>query len=295
MKYRAISKKIEVLFFMFKIKTKKVFNPQVKLLEVEAPNVARYALPGQFIMLRVTETGERIPLTIADYDREAGTITIIFQEVGKTTRMLGELEEGDCILDFVGPLGNPSHLDELNHVCVIGGGLGCAIAYPQAKYLHNRGAKVDIIAGFRSKDLIFLEDEMRAVSDNLYIVTDDGSNGNKGLVTDVLKTQLENGVEYDAVIAIGPLVMMKFVSLTTKPFNVKTLVSMNSIMIDGTGMCGGCRLTVGGETKFACVDGPDFDGHLVDFDEAMRRGGMYKPEERAKLEEHECRMKGMVK
>lgn len=280
---------------MFKIKTKKVFNPQVKLLTVEAPNVARYALPGQFIMLRVTETGERIPLTIADYDREEGTVTIIFQEVGKTTRMLGELEEGDCILDFVGPLGNPSHLDELNHVCVIGGGLGCAIAYPQAKYLHNRGAKVDIIAGFRNKDLIFLEDEMRAVSDNLYLVTDDGSNGNKGLVTDILKQQLENGVEYDAVIAIGPLVMMKFVSLTTKPFNVKTLVSMNSIMIDGTGMCGGCRLTVGGETKFACVDGPDFDGHLVDFDEAMRRGAMYKPEERAKLEAHECRMKGMVK
>lgn len=280
---------------MFKIKTKKVFNPQVKLLTVEAPNVARYALPGQFIMLRVTETGERIPLTIADYDREEGTVTIIFQEVGKTTRTLGELEEGDCILDFVGPLGNPSHLDELNHVCVIGGGLGCAIAYPQAKYLHNRGAKVDIIAGFRNKDLIFLEDEMRAVSDNLYLVTDDGSNGNKGLVTDILKQQLENGVEYDAVIAIGPLVMMKFVSLTTKPFNVKTLVSMNSIMIDGTGMCGGCRLTVGGETKFACVDGPDFDGHLVDFDEAMRRGAMYKPEERAKLEEHECRMKGMVK
>ena len=280
---------------MFKIKTKKVFNPQVKLLTVEAPNVARYALPGQFIMLRVTETGERIPLTIADYDREEGTVTIIFQEVGKTTRMLGELEEGDCILDFVGPLGNPSHLDELNRVCVIGGGLGCAIAYPQAKYLHNRGAKVDIIAGFRSKDLIFLEDEMRAASDNLYIVTDDGSNGNKGLVTDVLKAQLDNGVEYDAVIAIGPLVMMKFVSLTTKPYNIKTLVSMNSIMIDGTGMCGGCRLTVGGETKFACVDGPDFDGHLVDFDEAMRRGAMYKPEERAKLEEHECRMKGMVK
>ncbi|MBR5479803.1 MAG: sulfide/dihydroorotate dehydrogenase-like FAD/NAD-binding protein [Clostridia bacterium] len=280
---------------MFEIVTKKIFNPQVKLLTVKAPEVARHALPGQFIMLRLTETGERIPLTIADYDREAGTITIIFQEVGKTTRMLGTLEEGDSILDFVGPLGNPSHLDELNRVCVIGGGLGCAIAYPQAKYLHNKGAKVDIIAGFRNKDLIFLDEEMAAVSDNLFVVTDDGSNGNKGLVTDVLKAQLDKGVEYDAVIAIGPLIMMKFVSLTTKPYNVKTLVSMNSIMIDGTGMCGGCRLTVGGETKFACVDGPDFDGHLVDFDEAMRRGAMYKPEERAKLEEHDCRMKGMVK
>ena len=280
---------------MFKIKTKKVFNPQVKLLTVEAPEVARHALPGQFIMLRVSETGERIPLTIADYDREEGTITIIFQEVGKTTRMLGELEEGDEILDFVGPLGNPSHLSGLKRVCVIGGGLGCAIAYPQAKWLHNNGAKVDIIAGFRSKDLIFLEDEMAAASDNLYIVTDDGSNGRKGLVTDVLKEQLDAGVEYDAVIAIGPLVMMKFVSLTTKPYNLKTIVSMNSIMIDGTGMCGGCRLTVGGETKFACVDGPEFDGHLVDFDEAMRRGAMYKAEERAKLEEHDCKMKGMVK
>lgn len=280
---------------MFKIKEKKIFNPQVKLLKVEAPEVARHALPGQFIMLRVSETGERIPLTIADYDREAGTITIIFQEVGKTTRMLGALEEGDSILDFVGPLGNPSHLDDLKRVCVIGGGLGCAIAYPQAKYLHEHGAKVDIIAGFRSKDIIFLEDEMRAASDNLYMVTDDGSNGNKGLVTDELKRQLDAGVEYDAVIAIGPLIMMKFVSLTTKPYGVKTLVSMNSIMIDGTGMCGGCRLTVGGETKFACVDGPDFDGHLVDFDEAMRRGAMYKPQEHEKLEEHECRMKGMVK
>ncbi len=280
---------------MFKIRTKKIFNPQVKLLTVEAPEVARHALPGQFIMLRVTETGERIPLTIADYDREQGTITIIFQEVGKTTRMLGALEEGDTILDFVGPLGNPSHLDELKHVCVIGGGLGCAIAYPQAKYLHAHGAKVDMIAGFRNKDLIFLEDEMRAVCDHLYVVTDDGSNGKKGLVTDILKERLDAGVEYDAVIAIGPLIMMKFVSLTTKPYHVKTLVSMNSIMIDGTGMCGGCRLTVGGETKFACVDGPDFDGHLVDFDEAMRRGGMYRAEERAKLEEHECRMKGMGK
>ena len=221
---------------MFRITEKKVFNPQVKMLVVDAPDVAKKALPGQFIILRLNEQGERIPLTIADYDRSAGTVTIIFQEVGKTTKMLGELETGDYILDFVGPLGNPSHLEGFKRVCVIGGGLGCAIAYPQAKYLHNNGTHVDIIAGFRSKDLIFLEDEMAANSDNLYVVTDDGSNGNKGLVTDKLKELIEAGVKYDMVIAIGPLVMMKFVSLTTKPYNIKTVVSMNSTMIDGTGM-----------------------------------------------------------
>lgn len=279
---------------MFRITEKKVFNPQVKMLVVDAPDVAKKALPGQFIILRLNEQGERIPLTIADYDRSAGTVTIIFQEVGKTTKMLGELETGDYILDFVGPLGNPSHLEGFKRVCVIGGGLGCAIAYPQAKYLHNNGTHVDIIAGFRSKDLIFLEDEMAANSDNLYVVTDDGSNGNKGLVTDKLKELIDAGVKYDMVIAIGPLVMMKFVSLTTKPYNIKTVVSMNSTMIDGTGMCGGCRLTVGGETKFACVDGPEFDGHLVDFDEAMRRSGMYRDEEQKKLAGHACRLKGVV-
>ena len=279
---------------MFEIKRKKVFNPQVKLMEIEAPDIARKALPGQFIMLRVTEEGERIPLTIADYDRKKGTVTIIFQEVGKTTKLLGTLNEGDSILDFVGPLGNPSELDGLKRVCVIGGGLGCAIAYPQAKYLHEHGAHVDIIAGFRNKDLIFLEEEMEKASDHLYLVTDDGSNGNKGLVTDELKRQLEAGTKYDMVIAIGPLIMMKFVSLTTKPYGIKTIVSMNSTMIDGTGMCGGCRVTVGGETKFACVDGPDFDGHLVDFDEAMRRSAMYKTEEAEKLKEHECRLQGRI-
>lgn len=266
----------------------------MKLITVEAAEIARKALPGQFIMLRVCEEGERIPLTIADYDREAGTVTIIFQEVGKTTKMLGMLNEGDSILDFVGPLGNPSHLDGMKRVCVIGGGLGCAIAYPQAKYLHQHGTQVDIIAGFRNKELIFLEEEMKASSDNLYIMTDDGSNGNKGLVTDQLKALLDGGIEYDMVIAIGPLVMMKFVSLTTKPYNVKTVVSMNSTMIDGTGMCGGCRLTVGGETKFACVDGPEFDGHLVDFDESIRRSAMYKKEEKEKLHEHECRLQRSV-
>ena len=279
---------------LYRIVEKKVLNPQVKLITVEAAEIARKALPGQFIMLRVCEEGERIPLTIADYDREAGTVTIIFQEVGKTTKMLGMLNEGDNILDFVGPLGNPSHLDGMKRVCVIGGGLGCAIAYPQAKYLHQHGTQVDIIAGFRNKELIFLEEEMKASSDNLYIMTDDGSNGNKGLVTDQLKALLDSGIEYDMVIAIGPLVMMKFVSLTTKPYNVKTVVSMNSTMIDGTGMCGGCRLTVGGETKFACVDGPEFDGHLVDFDESIRRSAMYKKEETEKLHEHECRLQRSV-
>ncbi len=261
-------------------------------MEIEAPDIAAKALPGQFIILRVCENGERIPLTIADYDREKGTVTIIFQEVGKTTKLLGTLEEGDTILDFVGPLGRASELDEVKSACIIGGGLGCAIAYPQAKYLHARGAKVDMIAGFRNTDLIFLEDEMRANSDSLTVMTDDGSNGNKGLVTDALKALLDAGNKYDVVIAIGPLVMMKFVCLTTKPYGVKTVVSMNPIMIDGTGMCGGCRLTVGGETKFACVDGPEFDGHLVDFDEAIRRSAMYRPEERKAVEEHECRMMG---
>lgn len=279
---------------MYKIIEKKVFNPQVKLMTVAAAEVARKALPGQFIMLRVNEEGERIPLTIADYDRDKGTITIIFQEVGKTTKLLGTLEVGDSILDFVGPLGNPSHLDGLKRVCVIGGGLGCAIAYPQAKYLHEHGTHVDMIAGFRNQELIFLEDEMRANSDQLIVMTDDGSNGNKGLVTDALKRFLDAGVEYDMVVAIGPLVMMKFVSLTTKPYGVKTVVSMNSTMIDGTGMCGGCRLTVGGETKFACVDGPEFDGHLVDFDESIRRSAMYRAEESEKLKEHECRLQGRL-
>ena len=277
---------------MYKIVEKKVLNPQVKLMTIEAPFVARKALAGQFIILRVDEHGERIPLTIADYDREKGLVTIIYQEVGKTTKALGELNVGDCLQDFVGPLGKPSHLEGVKRACVIGGGLGCAIAYPQAKALHEMGAQVDVIAGFRNSELIMLEDEMRAVSDNLIICTDDGSNGVKGLVTNFLKEKLDAGVEYDEVIAIGPLIMMKFVCATTKPYNVPTIVSMNPVMIDGTGMCGGCRLTVGGETKFACVDGPEFDGHLVDFDEAMRRSAMYKAQEKASLEEHLCRLTG---
>ncbi|HHV60595.1 MAG TPA: sulfide/dihydroorotate dehydrogenase-like FAD/NAD-binding protein [Clostridiaceae bacterium] len=278
---------------MFKIVRKETLNPSVKLMEIEAPFVARKAEPGQFIILRTDETGERIPLTIADYDREKGTVTIIFQEVGKTTRALGMLNEGDFILDFAGPLGTPTHLDGVKKAAVVGGGLGTAIAYPQAKKLHSQGAEVHSIIGFRNKDLIILEDEMRKQSTRLYVTTDDGSNGTKGFVTDVLKKLLDDGEKYDIVIAIGPLVMMKFVSRLTKEYGIKTIVSMNPVMVDGTGMCGGCRVTVGGETKFACVDGPDFDGHLVDFDEAIRRQAMYKDQEKTAVERHECRLGGV--
>ncbi|MGN1031812.1 MAG: sulfide/dihydroorotate dehydrogenase-like FAD/NAD-binding protein [Butyricicoccaceae bacterium] len=275
---------------MYEILEKRKLCSNVTLMVIDAPYVAKKAEPGQFIILRVSEDGERIPLTIASYDREKGTITIIFQEVGATTMKLGMMNVGDCLHDFVGPLGTASELDELKgkKVAVIGGGLGCAIAYPQAKKLHELGAEVDLIAGFRNTDFIILEDEMKAASTNLYICTDDGSNGRKALVTDILKEQIEAGVKYDTVIAIGPVIMMKFVAEATRPYGIKTIVSMNSIMVDGTGMCGGCRLTVGGETKFACVDGPDFDGHLVDFDEAMRRGRMYKPQETAAIEAHKA-------
>ena len=261
-------------------------------MDVMAPLIARKAQAGQFIILRVDEEGERMPLTIADYDREAGTITIIFQIVGKTTQALSEMNEGDSIQDFVGPLGVASHLDGYKKVAVIGGGLGSAIAYPQAKALFQKGVEVDIIAGFRSKDLVILEKEMRAASTNLFITTDDGSYVRKGFVTDILKERIEAGANYDLVIAIGPLIMMKVVANLTRPYGIKTIVSMNPIMVDGTGMCGGCRVTVGGETKFACVDGPDFDGHLVDFDEAMRRGSMYKSDEKLSLDAHRCRLTG---
>ncbi|MEG0823592.1 MAG: sulfide/dihydroorotate dehydrogenase-like FAD/NAD-binding protein [Erysipelotrichaceae bacterium] len=260
---------------MFKILEKQVLNPTVSKLVVEAPLIAAKAKAGQFIILRVRDEGERIPLTIADYDRKLGTITIIFQIVGKTTRLLNELEVGDALLDFVGPLGTPSHVEGLKKVAVIGGGVGCAIAYPTAKALHEAGAEVSVITGFRNKDLVILEEEFKAVADHMYLVTDDGSYGEKGLVTNVLEKLIVDGEKFDEVIAIGPLVMMKFVSLLTKKYDVKTVVSMNPIMIDGTGMCGGCRLSVGGVTKFACVDGPDFDGHLVDFDEAMSRSRTY--------------------
>ena len=256
---------------MYKIVRKEVLNSQVKLLEIEAPYVARKAEPGQFIILRVDEDGERIPFTIADYDREKGTVTIIFQEVGATTIRLGKMTEGDNLADFVGPLGVASHFEDVKKAAVIGGGLGVAIAYQQAKKLHCMGVSVEFIAGFRNKDFLFLEKEMTAVSDRLFITTDDGSYGTKGFVSDVLKKLLDEGNEYDVVIAIGPPIMMKVVSEVTRPYGIKTIVSLNPIMIDGTGMCGGCRVTVGGETKFACVDGPDFDGHQVDFNELIRR------------------------
>ncbi|MBD5130258.1 MAG: sulfide/dihydroorotate dehydrogenase-like FAD/NAD-binding protein [Ruminococcaceae bacterium] len=270
---------------MYKIVKKQVLNPTVTLMEVEAPLIAKKAEPGQFIILRVNEDGERIPLTVADFDRAKGTITIIFQIVGATTELLNHLNEGEYIHDFVGPLGVASHTEGLKKVAVVGGGVGCAIAYPIAKKLHNNGCEVHSIVGFRNKDLVILEDEFGAVSDVMKMMTDDGSHGTKGLVTDALKELIDAGNQYDEVIAIGPLIMMKFVCRLTKEYGIKTVVSMNPIMIDGTGMCGGCRLTVGGETKFACVDGPDFDGHLVDFDEAMERGTMYKEFETKKREE----------
>ena len=270
---------------MFLIKTKRELNPTVTLMEIEAPAVAKKAEPGQFIILRVDADGERIPLTVADFDREAGTVTIIFQIVGATTEKLNAKKHGEYIEDFVGPLGVASHVEGLKKVAVVGGGVGCAIAYPIAKKLHNLGAEVHAIVGFRNKDLVILEEEFKNASSKLVMVTDDGSYGTKGLVTNALEELIQSGEQYDEVIAIGPLIMMKFVCLLTKKYNIKTMVSMNPIMIDGTGMCGGCRLTVGGQTKFACVDGPDFDGHEVDFDEAMKRSSMYKPFERHKHEE----------
>ena len=270
---------------MYKIVKKQPLNPTVTRMEIEAPLIAKKAKPGQFIILRVDENGERIPLTVAGYDREKGTVTIIFQIVGATTEKLNHLNEGECLHDFVGPLGVPTHVDGLKKVCVIGGGVGCAIALPIAEELHAMGAEVTSIIGFRNQDLVILEDEFKACSDHLTLMTDDGSYGEKGNVTAPLKTLLENGERFDEVIAIGPLIMMKFVCLTTKEYDQKTVVSMNPIMVDGTGMCGGCRLTVGGKTKFACVDGPDFDGHEVDFDEAMRRSRSYTSFERHAYEE----------
>ena len=270
---------------MYKIVKKQPLNPTVTRMEIEAPLIAKKAKPGQFIILRVDENGERIPLTVAGYDREKGTVTIIFQIVGATTEKLNHLNEGECLHDFVGPLGVPTHVDGLKKVCVIGGGVGCAIALPIAEELHAMGAEVTSIIGFRNQDLVILEDEFKACSDHFMLMTDDGSYGEKGNVTAPLKTLLENGERFDEVIAIGPLIMMKFVCLTTKEYNQKTVVSMNPIMVDGTGMCGGCRLTVGGKTKFACVDGPDFDGHEVDFDEAMSRSRSYTSFERHAYEE----------
>lgn len=273
---------------MFEIVRKKQLNDSVVLMDVKAPFIAKKAQAGQFIIFRVDEYGERIPLTIADYDREAGTVTIIFQTIGNSTKQLSQLNEGDFIQDFVGPLGVASHFKDVKKAAVIGGGVGCAIAYPQAKLLHSMGAEVDVIAGFRNKDIVILEEEMKAVSDRLIITTDDGSYGQKGFVTNALQELIDAGNEYDVVVAIGPIPMMKFVCEVTRPYGIKTIVSLNPIMIDGTGMCGGCRVTVDGKVKFACVDGPDFDGHLVDFDELMRRNSVYKREERTK----DCRLLG---
>ena len=265
---------------MYKILDKKILNPTVTQMTVEAPMVARKAEPGQFIILRTDKDGERIPLTVADFDRIKGSVTIIFQIVGATTEKLNHLNVGEYIEDFVGPLGRATETEGLKKVAVVGGGVGCAIAYPVAKKLHEIGCEVHSVVGFRSKELAILEDEFRAVSDKFVLMSDDGSCGEKGLVTDALKKLIESGETYDRVITIGPLIMMKFVCKLTKEYGIKTVASMNSIMIDGTGMCGGCRLTVGGETKFACVDGPEFDGHLIDFDEVMARNGMYKSFER---------------
>ncbi|HIS19573.1 MAG TPA: sulfide/dihydroorotate dehydrogenase-like FAD/NAD-binding protein [Candidatus Spyradocola merdavium] len=270
---------------MYIILKKEALNPTVTRMDIAAPLIARKAEPGQFVILRVDEAGERIPLTVADTDPEAGSVTIIFQIVGATTYKLNQLQVGDSLHDFVGPLGVASHVEGLKKVAVIGGGVGSAIAYPIAKKLHALGATVHTIVGFRSKDLVILEDEFRACSDLFKVMTDDGSYGEKGLVTNALEALLKAGETYDEVIAIGPLVMMKFVCKLTKEYGIKTVVSMNPIMIDGTGMCGGCRLTVGGKVKFACVDGPDFDGHEVDFDEAIERSNMYKDFERHQYEE----------
>ncbi len=276
----------------YKIVKKADLNSQIYLMEIEAPLVARKAAPGQFVILRIDEKGERVPFTIADFDKEKGTVTVIIQAVGKTTKDLSKLNEGDTILDFAGPLGMPTPLEGLKKVAVIGGGLGTAIAYPQAKKLKELGAEVTAISGFRSKEYIILEDEMNSVSDKLIITTDDGSNGLQGFVTDRLREELESGEKYDEVIAIGPLVMMRAVCNLTKEFGIPTTVSMNPVMIDGTGMCGGCRVIVGGETKFACVDGPDFDGHKIDWDAAIKRQQMFKAYEKRSCEEGKCRLTG---
>ncbi len=261
---------------MYKILKKRILNPTVTMMDIYAPLVAKKAQAGQFIILRVDEDGERIPLTVAGYDRQTGSVKIIFQVVGATTMKLNMKNEGDYICDFVGPLGRPTETEGVKSVCIVGGGVGCAIALPVAQRFKELGCRVDSIIGFRNKDLIILEDEFTACSDNLTVMTDDGSNGRKGVVTEPLKEALEKGVKYDKIITIGPLIMMKFVVAAAKPFGVPVTVSMNPIMIDGTGMCGGCRLTVGGTTRFACVEGPDFDGYEVDFDEAIERSSMYR-------------------
>ncbi|MEG0072717.1 MAG: sulfide/dihydroorotate dehydrogenase-like FAD/NAD-binding protein [Raoultibacter sp.] len=276
---------------MYPILEVEALNPEVTRMVVSAPEIAAKIKPGQFIMLRIDEVGERIPLTMNDCDPQAGTITIVFQAVGATTLQLAHMKAGESLLDFAGPLGNPTELAGARRACVIGGGLGTAIAYPQAKWLFENGCEVDVITGFRNIDLVLLEDEIAAHSTRQIIMTDDGSNGNKGLVTQALQARIDEGADYDLVLAVGPVIMMKFVAATTKPYHIKTFVSMNPLMIDGTGMCGGCRVKVGDDYLHACVDGPDFDGHLVDFDDAMRRGVQYRSfETRATqiAEDHFC-------
>ena len=275
---------------MYRIVKKEALKPTVTLYEIEAPMVAKKAEPGQFIILRVDENGERIPITIHDFDREKGTVTIIVQTIGATTEKLRHKAEGEYIQDFVGPLGRPTETEGKKKVCVVGGGVGCAIAYPVLKKFHDCGAEVHAVVGFKSKDLVILEDKFREVSSVLKLMTDDGTYGEKGLVTDALKQLIEDGNQYDEIFAIGPAMMMKFVSKTTEPFGVKTIVSLNPIMVDGTGMCGGCRVTVGGEVKFACVDGPDFDGHKVDYAELMNRNGVYREREAEVRQTHKCRL-----
>ena len=280
---------------MYKITEKVALNPTVTKMVIEAPLIAKKAKPGQFIIVRPFEDSERIPLTVAGYDREKGTVDIIFQIVGGTTMELNSLNVGDSVHDFVGPLGRATEVEGLKKVCVVGGGVGCAIALPAARAFKEAGAIVDVIIGFRNKDIVILEDEFRACADNLYLMTDDGSYGEKGFGTVKLQALLESGVQYDEVLAIGPVPMMKFVCKTTEPFGVHTMVSLNPIMVDGTGMCGGCRVTVGGETKFACVDGPEFDGHKVDYAELMSRNGTYRDREAEVAKDHVCRMEAMGK
>lgn len=279
---------------MYQIVRKKELNSAVTLMEIEAPFVAKKALAGQFIIFRVDEKSERVPLTIAGYDREKGTVSVIFQKVGLSTELLGKKEEGEYILDFVGPLGKPTEVEGKKRVCVVGGGVGCAIALPSAKAFKDAGVETDVIVGFRNKDIVILEEEFKEASDNLYLMTDDGSYGEGGFVTVKLQQLLEAGNQYDEVLAIGPIPMMKFVAKTTEPFGVKTIVSLNPIMVDGTGMCGGCRVTVDGEVKFACVDGPDFDGHKVDFAELMNRNAVYKEREAETAKTHVCRMQKLA-
>lgn len=279
---------------MFRIVTKRRLNDTVTLMEIEAPDIANKALAGQFIIFRIDEFGERVPLTIADTDPNRGTVMIIYQIVGRSTKLLGQLNEGDSIYDFVGPLGIPTHLDGIKKAVIVGGGVGNAIAYPSAKALFNMGAEVDVIAGFRSKDIVIIEDEMRKVCHNYYLMTDDGTAGEKGFTTSKLQSLLEAGKKYDMVIAIGPIIMMKFIVQTAKPFKIPTIVSMNPIMIDGTGMCGCCRVTVDGVMRFACVEGPDFDGYKIDFDELMKRNSLYKDQEEHDRN-HVCRLTGGVR